>query len=513
MAIDGNKSFTLSVAYIEKRLREVKEEQDQLQTYLEQAAAYLSTKAVKGDTGAQGPQGEQGLRGERGERGLIGEQGEPGLRGEQGPIGEQGPKGEQGLIGEQGIQGIPGEQGPKGDKGEPGEPGIQGEPGLIGEQGVQGPQGIQGISGPKGDKGEPGEQGPKGEPGEPGVQGLQGEQGIQGERGEPGPKGDMGLQGMPGPQGIQGEKGDVGPEGPPGKDAEIPDISPTVTRLENNFNRWRENVNKSLASVGGGGAVKIRQMDDVASSAFVDNRALVYEASSGKFIGTKYKGSGGYEFTGGFADSQTYTQAQADAGTWMRFGFSSANQLTTDTPYWGNGPDPDEAPHAGTTDYQSVGLFSGSYMPSGVTQMIDFDDDTAYNQALTMAVTTAGVLENLPVTAAIGSYNFKQYKVGDFANIRVDFNVTPHVSNTTLNCALIWSTRDADDNITFTFPLTITPFFFGENTAGKKILTRPIFTAYFASQEDINARALFAIKSDNRITVDPQSTLTTVIAR
>jgi hypothetical protein len=225
---------------------------------------------------------------------------------------------------------------------------------------------------------------------------------------------------------------------------------------------------------------------------------------------------GGYEFTGGFlnrSNAITYSQDQAAAGTWMRFGFSSAKQLTTDGPYWGDGPDPDEAPHAGTTAYQGVGSFSGAYMPSSVTSMFDFDDNTAYNQALTMSVTTAGVTENLPVTAALGSYNFKQYKVGDFANIRVDFNVTPHISNTTLECALIWSTRDANDNITFTFPLTITPFFFGDNTAGKQFLTRPMFTAYFASQEDVNARALFAIKSDNRITVEPFTTLTTVVAR
>ena len=288
-------------------------------------------------------------------------------------------------------------------------------------------------------------------------------------------------------------------------------------KLEREFKRFKELVTRQLESLGGGGAVNIRDLDDVdRTTALVNNKALVYQSSSGKFIGSQFKGTGGYEITGGFlnrSNAITYTQAQADAGTWMRFGFSSTNQLTTDTPYWGNGPDPDEAPHAGTTDYQSVGLFSGSYMPSGVTQMIDYDDDTAYNQALTMSVTTAGVTENLPVTAAIGSYNFKQYKVGDFANIRVDFNVTPHVSNTTLNCALIWSTRDADDNITFTFPLTITPFFFGDNTAGKQVLTRPIFTAYFASQEDINARALFAIKSDNRITVEPFTSLTTVIGR
>lgn len=248
----------------------------------------------------------------------------------------------------------------------------------------------------------------------------------------------------------------------------------------------------------------------------VTNKIRVSDGVTPGGIPTSGSAEGGYELTGGFynrSNPVTYTQDQAAAGTWMRFGFDSSTQLTTDTPYWGNSSDPDEAPHAGTTDYQGVGVFSGAYMPSGVTQMIDFDDNTAYNQALTMAVTTAGVTENLPVTAALGSYNFKQYNVGDFANIRVDFNVTPHIANTTLNCALIWSTRDADDNITFTFPLVITPFFFGENTAGKKILTRPVFSAYFASQEDINARALFAIKADNRITVEPQSTLTTVIAR
>lgn len=267
----------------------------------------------------------------------------------------------------------------------------------------------------------------------------------------------------------------------------------------------------------GSGEVKLEFLDDVdATTAKVDGKSLVYQASSDKWVGSESGATGGYEFTGGFlnrSNAVTYTQAQADAGTWMRFGFSSSKQSTTDSPYWGNGPDPDEAPHSGTTDYQGVGTFSGAYMPTGVTSMFNYTDDTAYNQALTMSVTTAGVTENLPVTSAIGSYNFKQYKVGDFANIRVDFNVTPHISNTTLECALIWSTRDADDNITFTFPLTITPFFFGDNTAGKQFLTRPMFTAYFASQEDINARALFAIKSDNTITVEPFTTLTTVVAR
>lgn len=399
-----------------------------------------------------------------------------------------------------------------------------------------------------------------------GGKGLRGEKGEKGDKGRRGEKGQKGDKGAIGPKGSRGETGPRGPAGKDGKDGQDADkkqieeqintlFEDAKTYLDSQQKQLQENldatqlqdltefknelkkevsdtieqhkkfigsqVSGKWASSVGGGAVNIRDMDDVdRTSALVEGKVLTYRASDGKFIGTTAgtasQETGGYEFTGGFlnrSNEVTYTQAQADAGTWMRFGFSSAKQLTTDLPYWGDSSDQDEAPHSGTTDYQGVGFFSGAYMPSGVTEMIDFDDDTAYNQALTMAVTTAGVTENLPVTAAIGSYNFKQYKVGDFANIRVDFNVTPHVSNTTLEAALIWSTRDANGNITQTFPLTITPFFFGTNTAGKKFLTRPMFTAYFASQEDINARALFAIKADNRITVEPFTTLTTVVAR
>ena len=218
--------------------------------------------------------------------------------------------------------------------------------------------------------------------------------------------------------------------------------------------------------------------------------------------------SGGYEFTAGFADRDTtgggasdigtnvsYTEAEVAAGAWRRFGFDSARQIANDTPYWGNGPDSNEAPHAGTTDYQGVGLFSGSYMPQGVTSLFDFTPD----QGAFSLEETSG---SNPYNAANGSLDFTQCQVGDFFVGRFDFNLVPQFPNTTVEIGLIWSTRDADDNITFTFPLTTQPIFLGTG-AGSTYLCRPIITAYFASAEDVNARALPAIRADQPILVQP----------
>ena len=73
--------------------------------------------------------------------------------------------------------------------------------------------------------------------------------------------------------------------------------------------------------------------------------------------------------------------------------------------------------------------------------------------------------------------------------------------------AVIWQTRTADGTPTFTFPLTGTPSFYGTGVVGRTFLNRPTLSAYFASEEDVNARALLAIKADNPIQVAPLTTL------
>jgi hypothetical protein len=220
------------------------------------------------------------------------------------------------------------------------------------------------------------------------------------------------------------------------------------------------------------------------------------------------KSDGGYEFTGGFADRTTgtagasvvgsnvdYTASMVAAKRWMRFGFDPTQQAINDSAYWSL---PAPAPTAG------VGLFGGSYMPAGVTSMFDYSFNSAgYSNALESG--------DLQYTAADGSYNFTECKAGDLALVRFDFNVLPQIANTTLEVGLIWQTRDENDAPTFTFALTGSAIFFGTGTVGKTFLQRPMISAYFASDEDVNARALPAIRADNPVQVQPLTTLSAII--
>jgi hypothetical protein len=216
--------------------------------------------------------------------------------------------------------------------------------------------------------------------------------------------------------------------------------------------------------------------------------------------------SGGYEFTGAFTDRTTgqsgandigsnveYTQALVDNGRWLRFGFSSAQQLANDVPYW---TDPTPASAAG------VGLFGGSYMPGGMDSLFNFTENSTYNQAVETG--------DFQYTAATGSLDFSQARVGDLAEVRFDFNVVPQVANTTVEVALIWATRLADGTITFTFPLTAQPVFFGTGTVGKGYLNRIKMSAYFASNEDVRAFALPAVRADNPVLFQPLTILNTL---
>ena len=128
----------------------------------------------------------------------------------------------------------------------------------------------------------------------------------------------------------------------------------------------------------------------------------------------------GYEFTGGFAERTTgqsgasdlgsnvqYTQEQADAGVWKRFGFSSAQQIANDVEYWGETREGFD---------QTKGLMGGLNMPNGFDNMFLFDDT-----ALASAVTTG----DLQYTAANGSYDFSDCKQGDRVLVRFSFNVLP----------------------------------------------------------------------------------------
>ena len=238
---------------------------------INEALIALSLKKLKEEVELLKNSPRRGRRGIPGLQGESGHAGPMGRKGDQGIKGDRGPQGLRGLIGEQGPVGLQGEVGPQGLTGDQGLQGIQGEKGDRGEQGLQGQAGPRGLQGPLGEQGErglAGETGPEGKTGPKGERGLKGEKGDRGSQGEKGETGDRGPQGLEGPKGSRGEKGDTGPrgvqgvEGPQGKDGKdgkdgtnitIEDVKPILDRYNTDYNRFVSNVNKSLASIGGGG--------------------------------------------------------------------------------------------------------------------------------------------------------------------------------------------------------------------------------------------------------------------
>ena len=218
---------------------------------------------------------------------------------------------------------------------------------------------------------------------------------------------------------------------------------------------------------------------------------------------------GGYEFTGGFANRRDGQSGATDIGTsveytaamvrdqkWLRFGFAPSANLANDSAYWS---DPTPLPTSG------VGLFGGAYMPGNVSSLIDFDFyDAGYSEL-------SAVADGQLITPASGSFDFTDCSAGDLALVRFDFNAIVQTANTTLEAALIWATRDSNDNITYSFTLTTQPIFYGQGTVGNKYLNRPLISAYFASNEDVNARALLAVRADQPILIQPLTTLVTIV--
>lgn len=211
----------------------------------------------------------------------------------------------------------------------------------------------------------------------------------------------------------------------------------------------------------------------------------------------------GIELTGAFAgkpltnsyiwengEGISITQDDVDNNRYKTFSLDRDVHLAVDTPYW-TSPTP--------ADHTDKGVFGGSYLPEDVPTVFDYvtvDSDT-YEDGSNI-VTTGGL-------------DMSNFKVGDTIRVRFDFNCIPQIANTTIEPAIWYKNRDENDNVTFTFPLTATPIFYGTGTVGKSHLNRVEISVYIASDEDINALAKFAIKSDNIVIIQPLSVLLTLV--
>lgn len=310
-----------------------------------------------------------------------------------------------------------------------------------------GPTGPQGPQGPAGERGADGIQGLRGPAGESGSDGLQGAQGPAGEDGEDG----RGVESV-----SQAADGDL--------IFKMTDGTEEVVELP-----------YGLSTASEGGATAIQQVrispEDLAG---VDT---------------------GYEFTGGFVDRSStpvqYTQSQATDREWRRFGLSVAKNQEFDQPYF---------PVTDSRYDNTKGLFGGLYMPEGISNLIDFSD-TSFSAANT--------IDGVRFSAATGSFDLTECKVGDLIKVRIDFNVTPQVTDSNLEVGLIFATRDPNDAVTFVFPLTTQSVTY--RTVGREFLNRVEVSAYIASDEDRNARLLPAIRCNNEILVQPLTTLISVV--
>lgn len=175
-----------------------------------------------------------------------------------------------------------------------------------------------------------------------------------------------------------------------------------------------------------------------------------------------------------------YTQNMVDSGSWLKFSLDRNVHLATDRPYWSD-PTP--------TTHVDFGIFGGQHLPRQATKLFDFTT-TAWSDGHT------------------GSLYFQDLGVGDFLNLRFDCEVIPQTSNTTVEFALDFTTRNPSNLApTFNFKLTATPINLGNLSVGSPILFRPIMTAYFASREDLYALALPVFKASAPVIVRPLTML------
>ncbi len=246
----------------------------------------------------------------------------------------------------------------------------------------------------------------------------------------------------------------------------------------------------------------------------IENEALQVKRTETNGTVTEYpvqsadsgSGESGYSHTGAFADKPlsnnyvweagggiNYTQAEADAGAYKVLSLSESVHLAVDNPYWST-PTP-----SGTT---GIGLFQGANLPQNVSSLFefDYDYDTAYP-------TSSGT----GYEGSTGRIKLNDLEYGDQLRVRFDFNVIPQIANTTIEPALWYSNRNDSDDITFTFPLTTSPVFYGLGTVGNTYLNRVEISAWITSNEDVNALALPAIKSDNPVIIQPLGLLVTIL--
>ena len=191
---------------------------------------------------------------------------------------------------------------------------------------------------------------------------------------------------------------------------------------------------------------------------------------------TRIESVAGYSHTGAFAGKPlsndyvweagvgiNYTQTDVDNELYKVFSLDKDVHLAVDNPYWST-PKP--------TGETGIGLFQGANLPSGVEALVDYEYDFDVQYPSSSGTGFEG---------SMGRIKLNDLEYGDQLRVRFDFNAIPQIANTTLEPALWYSNRNDDNDITFTFPLTTQPIFYGGGTVGNTYLNRVEISAWITS--------------------------------
>lgn len=118
---------------------------------------------------------------------------------------------------------------------------------------------------------------------------------------------------------------------------------------------------------------------------------------------------------------------------------------------------------------------------------------------------------SLNYTATPGSFDFTDCSAGDYVECRFDFDITPQVADTVVEVGMVWMSRDEEGSPVATELVPSQPMYFGVSSVGETYSCSPVMSKVITSQQDVNGRALVAVKGNNVFTIAPTNTQLTIL--
>ena len=163
----------------------------------------------------------------------------------------------------------------------------------------------------------------------------------------------------------------------------------TLDEFQEQYKLFINRIQKQLSTFGGGGAVRIQDLDDVdISTAKVNNKFLKYNSTSGKWEGADASGGGGGGGIAGISTTGTSTFNHISVGGTAEF-FNNANRI-----YGGNSilnikqTNPNGLVAIGGT---FVGFYNATGNEYSVLSVSDAQVELAYNNQLRLETMQSGV--------------------------------------------------------------------------------------------------------------------------